>query len=67
VNVTVNGELVDLPEGATVADVVARTAASGERGIAVAVDTDVVPRSEWQDTMLTEGQRIELLAAIQGG
>ena len=45
-------------------------AAGGEssgRGLAVAVDGDVVPRGEWQDRVLEEGQRVEVLRAVQGG
>jgi thiamine biosynthesis protein ThiS len=33
----------------------------------VAVDAEVVPRSAWERTALSEGQRVEILAAIQGG
>jgi thiazole synthase len=67
-NVEVNGELVALAPGATVtAAIDAAGAASDRRGLAVAVDGEVVPRSEWTRTELREGQRIEVLAAIQGG
>ena len=67
-NVIVNGVQLDLPEGSTVRDVVERAdMPSRDRGIAVAVDADVVPRSAWDETVLSEGQRIELLAAMQGG
>jgi thiazole synthase len=67
-NVEVNGEAVALPPGATVATAIdAAGAASDRRGLAVAVDGEVVPRSEWTDTELREGQRVEVLAAIQGG
>jgi sulfur carrier protein len=68
VNVVLNGTPRDLPDGATVADAVS---ASGmpplARGVAVAVDREVVPRSEWGDTALVDGQRIEVLEAVQGG
>jgi len=37
------------------------------RGVAVALDGEVVPRSEWTATRLAEGRRVEVLAAIQGG
>ena len=37
------------------------------RGIAVALDGEVVPRGEWGSTVLREGQAVEVLAAIQGG
>src|SRR3954465_7569592 len=66
--VELNGELVALPEGASVADAVEISGAAGEqRGVAVAIDGEVVPRSEWSRTSLREGQKVEVLAAIQGG
>jgi sulfur carrier protein len=68
VRIVVNGEERELEEGVTVADLVEQ-AASGpsRRGIAVAVDAEVVPRSAWARTGLREGQKVELVAAIQGG
>jgi sulfur carrier protein len=68
VTIQLNGELVALPGTATVAEAVARLgAAEGRRGIAVAVDGEVVPRSEWEQTALRDGQRVEVVGAIQGG
>ena len=39
----------------------------GARGVAVAVDAEVVPRGEWETTELDDGARVEVLRAIQGG
>ena len=67
-NVELNGELVALPEGSFVTEAVEASGASGDqRGLAVAIDGEVVPRSEWGRTSLREGQKVEVLAAIQGG
>jgi thiazole synthase len=67
-NVELNGQMVSLPNGATVRSAIeASGAESPERGVAVAVDGEVVPRSEWDRTALAEGQKVEVLAAIQGG
>jgi sulfur carrier protein len=38
-----------------------------ERGVAVAVDGEVVPRGQWTSTELHDGQRVEVLQAVQGG
>ena len=66
--VELNGEPVVLPEASAVSEAVAASGADGDRrGVAVAIDGEVVPRSEWGRTRLREGQRIEVLAAIQGG
>ena len=49
-------------------DVVAASGAESEgRGVAVAVDGEVVPRGEWDEFELREGQRVEVLQAVQGG
>ena len=66
--VLLNGMEAVLEEGATVAAAVASLdlPAAG-RGVAVAVDAEVVPRGEWDATALHEGARVEILRAIQGG
>jgi sulfur carrier protein len=38
-----------------------------DRGSAVVVDGEVVPRSEWPRTTLHDGQSVELITAVQGG
>ena len=50
--IELNGERVELTEAATVADAVARARrrAGERRGVAVAVDGEVVPRSAWDET-----------------
>ena len=66
--VMLNGEEQRLPDGATVADAVRVSGAAGDgRGVAVAVDGEVVPRGAWQGAPLAEGARVEVLQAVQGG
>ena len=65
--VSVNGVEQQLPAGTTVADVVRSLVEMPERGVAVALDGEVVPRSEWQATSLGDGQAVEVLRAVQGG
>jgi len=68
VNVTVNGEARQLSPGATVASVLALLdVAPGARGVAVALDGEVVSRSLWEQTPVGENAQIEVVAAIQGG
>jgi sulfur carrier protein len=68
VKVVVNGEAWDLAAGASVADAVAAAgAAEAERGVAVAVEGEVVPRGEWAERILSEGEAIEVVHAVQGG
>ena len=66
--VTVNGERRELPDPATVELAVrASGAPAGGRGVAVAVDGEVVPRGRWEATELHEGQQVEVVRAVQGG
>ena len=67
--IVLNGEPRKVSDGITVARLVREVDRDRDdgRGIAVAVDAEVVPRSEWEGLELSEGQRVELLGAIQGG
>jgi sulfur carrier protein len=68
VNVSVNGEPRELSSGATVATVIEMLdVAPGARGIAVALDGEVVSRGRWADTRLSEGATVEVVSAIGGG
>jgi sulfur carrier protein len=68
VRVELNGEPIELGEEATVAHVVASAGVDGEaRGVAVALDGEVVPRGDWPRVALREGQSVEIVSAIQGG
>jgi sulfur carrier protein len=63
-----NGEERPLDPSATVSSVVAELAPAGrDRGVAVAVNAAVVPKSEWATTTLQPGDRVEVLVAVQGG
>jgi sulfur carrier protein len=64
--VTVNGDRVEVDDGATVADLVAARAGGHDR-VAVARNGDVVPRSTWAQTPLTAGDTLEVLAPTAGG
>ena len=40
---------------------------TARRGVAVAVNGEVVPRSSWPVARLRDGDRVEVLTAAQGG
>ena len=66
--IELNGAPLELEDGATLEAAVRESGiAGGARGVAVAVDGEVVPRAEWLSTALAGGERVEVLAAIQGG
>ena len=64
--VHVNGVETELAAGATVYELVER-AHGIRRGVAVAIDGEVVPRSTWADAVIEAGARVEILVAVQGG
>lgn len=74
IEVLINGDAYRLAREATVEDAVKAALsdpheplAKRGRGVAIALDGEVVPQSEWKTTPLKEGQSLEVLAAIQGG
>ncbi|ARQ72575.1 sulfur carrier protein ThiS [Streptomyces marincola] len=64
--VRVNGEPRRIAAGTTLADLVAELS-TAPAGIAAAVNESVIPRGQWPDTTLAEGDRVEVLTAVQGG
>ena len=67
-NVQVNGERVALPDGATIESVLSHlNLGTDARGIAVAVDAEVVPRGRWAAAALHDGASVEIVHAVQGG
>jgi sulfur carrier protein len=66
--IELNGQRIELEQGSVVVAAVERAGVQPDRpGIAVAVDGEVVPRSSWLTTELRDGQRVEVVGAIQGG
>jgi sulfur carrier protein len=63
--VTVNDERMQVDERTTVSALL-ESLGYPDRGIAVALDWAVLPRSRWQTT-LSEGARLEVVTAVQGG
>lgn len=63
--VVVNERQVEVEEQTTVAALL-DSLGFPDRGIAVAVDATVLPRSHWA-TKLSDGARLEVVTAVQGG
>jgi sulfur carrier protein len=66
IELSVNGKTRLVEEKTTVQQLV-ELIGCGERGVAVAVNSAVVPKSLWVDTALAAGDRVEVLSAAQGG
>jgi len=66
--ITVNGEHSGVQAGETLRDVLAGLGLEpSARGVAIAVDGEIVPRREWTAYELGEHARVEVLTAMQGG
>jgi sulfur carrier protein len=66
--IVLNGTNSDVRPGETVAAAIERLGlAADARGVAVAVDGEVVPRAAWERFTLGEGASVEVLTAMQGG
>ncbi len=69
IHIEVNGEAAEHPAGTTVAELL-RTRGldpAAPKGIAVAVNDEVVPKSDWGAAVLQDGHRVEVITARQGG
>jgi sulfur carrier protein len=66
--ILLNGKSADVQPGETLAGVLAGLGLDVQaRGVAVAVDGEVVPRAGWETYALAEHARVEVLTAMQGG
>ena len=65
-NISVNGEPRQFAPG-TALDTVVRALTPAPAGVAAALNETVVPRAQWPSTALAEGDRVEVLTAVQGG
>lgn len=63
----VNGRPSDVPAQTTVTNLVKKLGRDTGRGVAVAVNGEVVARGRWDQTMLSEDDKVEVLSAIGGG
>lgn len=77
-NIKLNGAVRQVPADASVSTLVTsvtgraldhrgQAADGGKLGVAVARNSEVVPRSQWAATQLADGDELELVTAVQGG
>jgi sulfur carrier protein len=64
--IIVNGNSTELPDGASMADLIERLALAGQR-LAVEVNEELVPRSRFEAHRLASGDRVEIIHAVGGG
>ncbi|MFG2999146.1 sulfur carrier protein ThiS [Streptomyces sp. NPDC048340] len=66
VSVSVNGEPREVAAGTTL-DTVVAALTTAPSGVAAALNETVVPRGQWPATAVGDGDRVEILTAVQGG
>jgi sulfur carrier protein len=65
-NIFVNGERREIAAD-TALDTLVAGLTTAPSGVAAALNETVVPRAQWPNTSLSEGDRVEVLTAVQGG
>ena len=66
--ITLNGERRDVPDGLSIEALLAYVGRDPTLpGVAIAVGDRVVRRSEWSETRVSGGDRVEVITAAQGG
>jgi sulfur carrier protein len=66
IRISLNNDVVELPDACTIAQALQQQGYSCDRH-AVAVNTSFVPRSQHGDFVLSAGDRVDVLAPVQGG
>ncbi|SDT05492.1 sulfur carrier protein ThiS [Halopseudomonas xinjiangensis] len=64
--IQLNGEAYSVEPSTTLTDLVERLGLTGKR-LAIELNLDIVPRSQFAETRLAEGDRVEIVHAIGGG
>ena len=63
---TINGESRDFPNGITLAALVAQLGMKADR-VAVELNLEIVPRPQWDSTVLKNGDKLEIVHFVGGG
>ena len=64
--IKLNGEDLELQDGAVLADICSKLGIDS-KGVAFAIDSDVIPRDEWTSTKLADGTEVMMIRAACGG
>ncbi len=66
-NLTVNDKPMELQNGSSLRDLLQHLSLGTKRGIAVAVNAEVIAGEDWGNKQLTENDKIIIIRAAQGG
>ena len=64
--ITINGEKREIKEGTSLAELIKELGLDG-RVMAAAINMQIVKQDKWEETLLAEGDKIELLDFVGGG
>lgn len=64
--ITVNGSSRETADALSLAELVGQVS-DRSTGIAVALNSEVVPRGDWPATVVQPGDRVDVVTAVQGG
>ncbi|MBR8537363.1 sulfur carrier protein ThiS [Carboxylicivirga sediminis] len=66
-NIFINGQATDMPDNTSIDDVLQRIGQIQTGGIAVAINDMVIPKSQWAKAHVSDGDKILIIKASQGG
>ena len=66
IQIKVNGEDYQLVAAAKVSDLIAKMALTPER-LAIELNLNILPRAKWNETVLQEGDKLEIVHFVGGG
>lgn len=65
--VLVNNKLYAVQPGTTLAALLQFIQLSSEKGVAIAINSQVIPKTSWQDQVLQTADKVTIIHATQGG
>jgi sulfur carrier protein len=67
-NIKLNGEALIIDDDVSLYDFVLQRSNNSEpKGVAVALNETIIPKSKWKDTVVNENDAVEIVHAVQGG
>jgi len=66
-NIYINNKLQELSSPALLTDALTGLNITSQKGIAVAINNNVIPRSEWHNYLLQAEDKVMIIKATQGG
>ncbi len=67
ISIRVNDEPLSFAAPVTLQEALRQIGVADRRGVAIAINDTVVPRSQWSARELVEGERVLIIQATQGG